>query len=147
MLGLALLAISAVTMRWAQRRWWRMNESRNWPSVEGRLIRRHLPGAGFFNAWRRMGFHARLCVQYEVDGKSLSCRRLSFGFPSQCDLRSVPTPLFPGEKVTLFHDPEHPGRAVFITGPVGERILSTVFLTAAGGLALSAVLLALGALG
>lgn len=115
--------------------------------MEGRLVRKSMPGAGLFNAWRRMGYHSRLCAQYEVEGVSLVSRRISFGFPSMKDLRAVPTPLFSGEKITLYHDPEMPGRAVFLSGPVGEKILSSIFLTAAAGLASGAVLLALGSLG
>lgn len=144
--GLVLVALSAMAMRWAMRRWEMMRDSASWPAAEGRLLRSSLPAARLFNAWRRLGFHPRLRAEYEVEGQVLHTRRISFGLPSKRDLRGVPTPLLAKEKITVFHDPESPDRSILLTGSMGEGILSTVFLVAAGGLALGACLMAFGAL-
>lgn len=146
-LGAALVLISAWVMRWAMRRWQWMQASASWPSVEATLVRRRMRAPGPFSLWRRFGFHARLSARYEIEGAEYFSRRISFGFPSSSDMRSARTPLFAGEKIALYHDPESPHRAVILTGPLGEGLISSVFLAAAAGLAGGAALLAMGGLG
>lgn len=146
-LGAALVLTSAWVMRWAMRRWQLMQASASWPSVEAILVQRRIRAPGPFSLWRRLGFHARLSARYEIEGVEYFSRRISFGFPSPGDMRSARTPLFAGEKIALYHDPEWPQRAVILTGPFGEGLISSVFLVAAAGLAGGAALLAMGGLG
>lgn len=146
-LGVALVVISAWVMHWTMRRWQWMQASASWPSVEAILVRQRIRAPGPFGLWRRFGLHAGLLARYEIEGIQYSSRRISFGFPSSGDMRAARTPLFPGEKIALYHDPELPQRAVILTGPVGESLLSSVFLVAAAGLAGGAALLAMGGLG
>jgi hypothetical protein len=107
-------------------------DSRSWPTVEGTVIvseTRHVPARE--SADRRSSYQPEVAVEYEVDGQTLICDRLTFttiSFDRAMLVRELLRPYPVGKKVSVSYDPDDPARSV-----LDPRLRFTAFLLPAVG--------------
>jgi hypothetical protein len=131
-LFLGILAFGVALTAWGVHVAREAINSRSWPTVEGTVIvseTRHVSASQ--SPDRRSSYEPEVAVEYEVDGQTLICDRITFttiSFDRAILVHELLGSYPVGKKVDVYYNPDDPARSV-----LDQRLRFTAFLLPAVG--------------
>ena len=124
-LGILFMIIGGVTFfLWGLPPLKYANESKNWPSVPGKIIQSDI------DTWRKDGkshYRANVVYTYMVDSKTLTSSKVTVGDPPSTSnmlaAKAVQEEYPVGSEVLVYYDPEVPASSALKPGIRGNDIL------------------------